>query len=207
MIEGGERSVDFSCPVVRESPERKLRVFLSPLRSSQVDTPPMRVRSLRHIPALFFALTGVLLVLSLLGHGNLRDDRWGSVTLDGGRLKWCTRAGLIAGSALQPDEYLVHNDVYYLFTPEYGIEPAYGWLGLFTSFQTDGEDSECQASVLPLGLPLALSFVAMICAYGVPFALRRKVRLRRGLCPHCAYDLRATPLGSPCPECGTLSVR
>lgn len=32
---------------------------------------------------------------------------------------------------------------------------------------------------------------------------RRRWRLRRSLCPHCAYDLRARPhVNSPCPECG-----
>ncbi|MBX3359113.1 MAG: hypothetical protein KF745_11890 [Phycisphaeraceae bacterium] len=33
-------------------------------------------------------------------------------------------------------------------------------------------------------------------------ALRSIPRRSRGLCPACAYDLRATPPGSPCPECG-----
>jgi hypothetical protein len=33
---------------------------------------------------------------------------------------------------------------------------------------------------------------------------RRALRRRRNLCPHCAYDLRATPAASPCPECGRL---
>jgi hypothetical protein len=36
----------------------------------------------------------------------------------------------------------------------------------------------------------------------IPRAARRSLRRRRGLCPACAYDLRATPASSPCPECG-----
>jgi hypothetical protein len=37
--------------------------------------------------------------------------------------------------------------------------------------------------------------------FAAPFALRRRRRIKRGLCPTCAYDLRATQ--SPvCPECG-----
>ena len=39
-------------------------------------------------------------------------------------------------------------------------------------------------------------------AYGVLGWRRRRARLRlaRGLCPECGYDLRATP--GRCPECG-----
>lgn len=38
-----------------------------------------------------------------------------------------------------------------------------------------------------------------------PFALRRTWRSRRGRCAKCGYDLRATPSGQPCPECGHLT--
>lgn len=40
----------------------------------------------------------------------------------------------------------------------------------------------------------------------IPMLLRAN-RRRRGLCPACAYDLRATPPGSPCPECGAAITR
>lgn len=36
-----------------------------------------------------------------------------------------------------------------------------------------------------------------------PGAALQSLRLRRGLCPHCGYDLRALPEGEPCPECGS----
>ena len=39
--------------------------------------------------------------------------------------------------------------------------------------------------------------------FAAPFALRRRRRIRRGLCPKCAYDLRNRPTDSTtCPECG-----
>jgi hypothetical protein len=40
--------------------------------------------------------------------------------------------------------------------------------------------------------------------FAAPFALRRWRRIRRGLCPKCAYDLRGSVGGSQqCPECGS----
>jgi len=36
-----------------------------------------------------------------------------------------------------------------------------------------------------------------------PFILRRHIRVKRGCCPKCGYDLRGAPSGGGgCPECG-----
>ena len=53
---------------------------------------------------------------------------------------------------------------------------------------------------------VAVPYWALLLATAAPPAfslrarLRRRVRLRRGQCPACGYDLRASPGG--CPECG-----
>lgn len=61
----------------------------------------------------------------------------------------------------------------------------------------------------PLLGPLAFNLVFYIvtaCVVRVGFRHTRCfIRRRRGLCPACAYDLRATPASSPCPECGYIS--
>jgi hypothetical protein len=57
----------------------------------------------------------------------------------------------------------------------------------------------CADTILYAGAWIALA--------ASPLALRRHLRLRRNHCPHCNYDLRATPTGQPCPECGVTSAR
>jgi len=55
------------------------------------------------------------------------------------------------------------------------------------------------------GFAINTVFYALILwlLFAGPFVLRRRWRIRRGLCPKCAYDLRKRPSDSSvCPECG-----
>lgn len=84
-----------------------------------------------------------------------------------------------------------------------------------------GEDRRCAivlAGVRPFRMPLhplwpgfVVNSMLFASVWGItllgPGQVRRFIRRERSLCPHCAYDLRATPVGSPCPECGKLASR
>lgn len=78
---------------------------------------------------------------------------------------------------------------------------------LFSGTPTARGDLSCR--VLPMkpawggllantGIFAAAWFAALL----LPRVARRSLRRRRGQCTNCAYDLRATPPGTPCPECG-----
>ena len=66
----------------------------------------------------------------------------------------------------------------------------------------------CKAKVVPLrplwpGFAINTAFYAAILWLVIPgpFALRRHIRRKRGLCVACGYDLRGN-LSAGCPECG-----
>ncbi len=56
------------------------------------------------------------------------------------------------------------------------------------------------------GGQIGINFAIVILILMIPpvlwYFFRRRSQKRRGLCPTCNYDLRATP--DRCPECGTI---
>jgi hypothetical protein len=59
--------------------------------------------------------------------------------------------------------------------------------------------------IIPRGFILNTLFYALILyLLTLRFVDARRALRRRGLCPACAYDLRATPAENPCPECGSI---
>jgi hypothetical protein len=55
--------------------------------------------------------------------------------------------------------------------------------------------------VVPIWFPICLALAWP--TYRLATRMSRRNRLRRGCCPTCGYDLRATPGG--CPECGAVA--
>jgi hypothetical protein len=47
---------------------------------------------------------------------------------------------------------------------------------------------------------VVLAIAMLFPAWRLFAVLKRRLRIRRRMCPDCAYDLRATP--AQCPECG-----
>jgi hypothetical protein len=93
------------------------------------------------------------------------------------------------------------------------------WYGEFESDQLDGGwllSREVQPGYIYYNRALAFRpiwpgfaintvFYALVLwlLVAAPFALRRRSRIKRGLCPKCAYDLRGAALQNrACPECG-----
>jgi hypothetical protein len=58
--------------------------------------------------------------------------------------------------------------------------------------------------VMPVYYAIPTSAALILPGACVARARRQRIRRARGLCPVCAYDLRATP--DRCPECGTVAL-
>jgi hypothetical protein len=91
----------------------------------------------------------------------------------------------------------------------YGLNMPWMRRESFARLSEDGY--ECVS--LPF-VPLCPGFLANTVFYAViwcsvlfvPGIARRGLCRRRNLCPRCAYDLRALPTASLCPECGRASA-
>jgi len=59
------------------------------------------------------------------------------------------------------------------------------------------------------GFAINTGFYAVVLwlLFAAPFVLRRRLRVKRGLCPKCAYDLRGSAGAEACPECGNAMVK
>ncbi len=105
---------------------------------------------------------------------------------------WCEHEVVDIHSLTPPRIYRVHGGI------ETSLEPIKLYYGTY-------------ARVLPLrpiwpGFAVNAIFYAAILWLLIPgpFALRRLVRRRRGLCPACGYDLRHGE-HEACPECGVTA--
>jgi hypothetical protein len=79
-----------------------------------------------------------------------------------------------------------------------------GWAKLGFWMSREWDDWNAAAPTWPLlllaGIPAALWL------RGLAKARARRRRLAAGQCPACGYDLRGSPPGGPCPECGAAAA-
>lgn len=98
----------------------------------------------------------------------------------------------------------VPNMAYWTYKPIHGLIPSDSWRGF---------NARMPAADPPVTLPTrplwpgftadaAVFAAAWFLALFIPGPLLRTIRRRRGLCAHCAYNLRGLPANPVCPECG-----
>ncbi len=156
------------------------------------------------------AYSDVICVHEIRAHGTLRVlcYRFADTSNDAtSSLEQLLPVPLIASPLdLQPDTFVLHR--------------AYGWPLLSLAHMPGAKSSLnvrptrllINRSSTPPLRPLWPGFAVNTIFYAAflwllipgPFALRRFIRVKRGLCPACAYDLRHGEHDA-CPECGGLS--
>jgi hypothetical protein len=86
-------------------------------------------------------------------------------------------------------------------TPLGWIPPVHGLAGVRwdTSKDLGLSDTSCRLDIPMWLILIFFNIIPLIAAFRIS---RRRRRNKKGLCPTCGYDLRATP--DRCPECGTV---
>ena len=85
-----------------------------------------------------------------------------------------------------------------------GGVPAAALTGQSIVFSPNLSNTWQLAVIVPYwSVTVLASLLPVYCLAKVPAALRRRRRIRRGLCVQCGYDMRAST--DRCPECGTLA--
>jgi hypothetical protein len=87
-----------------------------------------------------------------------------------------------------------------------GHPHSYSWLGFHltpTYYQPPYPDNAgCWHTMLLIPFYALFGATLLLPAFWLRAIMRRRARLRLGLCRRCGYDMRATP--QRCPECGTV---
>jgi len=132
--------------------------------------------------------TGAYSVSSYLG-----GIRWESVPDFPAKQRITAPAGTASGESLSTQVYQPFPGIIWAehwLTQSIGASPPTMWVE-----RRDGR--------VDYWLPITLTLIMPSIWLGLWFRRRRKWRqVRRGTCPTCGYDLRATP--ERCPECGTI---
>jgi len=168
---------------------------------------------MRRLVTLAFSLTFTLLLLALWLRSHLVHDTvwWStthtnySITSAEGRILHTT-VHWPSGCAAVPLTFLhvparhdvrlvdlSSSDGFRLLGFEYAPTVIPSYAGNFSFYVPPSRNI-----AIPYWVPFALAVLHPLARGFGP--LRRHQRLRRGLCPACAYDCRATP--GRCPECG-----
>lgn len=86
-------------------------------------------------------------------------------------------------------------------------QSTHGWIVTVPIRRKSGFDT-APFPIRPLWLGFTMNSILYAAFWGglysIPVTIRRTLRVRRGLCPHCAYDMRCLT-NTPCPECGRAS--